>query len=295
MNNIKYALLIILLLIFTGCGDSTDTIGGSGLIETTETIVSAETSGRVITLNFNEGSQVALSDTLAVIDPSRLELELSSSHAVRKVSETNLVSVHLQVKNTRRAREYAQTERDRLQKLLESGTTTQQNFDRVDFEFDQADLAFRVAEANVATLEAEIERIDAEINRLKRQLEDCYPLATISGAIAEKYVEIGELLSPGKAIAKIVRLDTVWVKVYLSAGDFARVKIGDRASVDTESGNRQYEGYISWTSDEAEFTPKNVQTEESRANLVYAVKITIPNTDGRLKVSMPVYVMLEKK
>jgi len=295
MNNIKYALLIILLLIFTGCGDSTDTVGGSGLIETTETIVSAETSGRVITLNFNEGSQVALSDTLAVIDPSRLELELSSSHAVRKVSETNLVSVHLQVKNTRRAREYAQTERDRLQKLLESGTTTQQNFDRVDFEFDQADLAFRVAEANVATLEAEIERIDAEINRLKRQLEDCYPLATISGAIAEKYVEIGELLSPGKAIAKIVRLDTVWVKVYLSAGDFARVKIGDRASVDTESGNRQYEGYISWTSDEAEFTPKNVQTEESRANLVYAVKITIPNTDGRLKVSMPVYVMLEKK
>jgi len=282
MNNIKYALLIILLLIFTGCGDSTDTVGGSGLIETTETIVSAETSGRVITLNFNEGSQVALSDTLAVIDPSRLELELSSSHA-------------LQVKNTRRAREYAQTERDRLQKLLESGTTTQQNFDRVDFEFDQADLAFRVAEANVATLEAEIERIDAEINRLKRQLEDCYPLATISGAIAEKYVEIGELLSPGKAIAKIVRLDTVWVKVYLSACDFARVKIGDRASVDTESGNRQYEGYISWTSDEAEFTPKNVQTEESRANLVYAVKITIPNTDGRLKVSMPVYVMLEKK
>ncbi|MFZ5980517.1 MAG: HlyD family secretion protein [Candidatus Zixiibacteriota bacterium] len=295
MKSIRYALLTAILSLNIGCADKTKTVGGSGLIETTETVISAETSGRVISLNFSEGDRTVPGDTLAIIDPSRLELELASSFAARKVSESNLVTARLQVIDVRRARDYASSERDRLQKLLSSGTTTQQNFDKIDFEYDQAELAYKTAEANVATLEAELERIDAGINRLNRQLEDCYPAADLNGVITEKYVEIGELLTPGKAIAKIARLDTVWVKVYLAAGDFARVKIGDKATIDTESGERQYEGHISWTSDEAEFTPKNVQTEESRANLVYAVKITIPNTDGRLKVGMPVYVTLVEK
>ena len=287
--------MITVLFLNFGCSDKTETVGGSGLIETTETVVSSETSGRVVSLDFSEGDRTAPGDTLAVIDPSRLELQLASSFAARKVSESNLATARLQVENARRARDYASSERDRLEKLLKSGTTTQQNFDKVDFEFDRAELAYKTAEANVTTLEAELVRTDAEIDRLNRQLEDCYPTAALNGIVTDKYVEIGELLTPGKAIAKIARLDTVWVKIYLSSGDFAGVKIGDKAAVDTESGGKRYEGFVSWTSDEAEFTPKNVQTEESRANLVYAVKVTIPNTDNLLKVSMPVYITLDEK
>ncbi|MEW5995642.1 MAG: HlyD family efflux transporter periplasmic adaptor subunit, partial [Candidatus Zixiibacteriota bacterium] len=137
-------------------------------------------------------------------------------------------------------------------------------------------------------------RLDADIDRLDRRLQDCYPIAPITGIVTDKYVETGELLTPGRPMAKISRLDTLWVKVYLPAADFARAKVGDPVVVDTESGGRQYAGAVVWTSEEAEFTPKNVQTRKSRANLVYAVKVRVPNSDGLLKIGMPVFVSFEK-
>ena len=85
----------------------------------------------------------------------------------------------------------------------------------------------------------------------------------------------------------------MWVKLYLTTGRFAAVKLGDPAAVSTESGGQSYNGTVVWTSDEAEFTPKNVQTEQARADLVYAVKVSILNLDRTLKVGMPVYVTLE--
>ena len=66
----------------------------------------------------------------------------------------------------------------------------------------------------------------------------------------------------------------------------------DPAAITTESGNREYTGRVVWTSSEAEFTPKNVQTEQARADLVYAVKVRVYNEDGLLKIGMPVFVEL---
>ena len=96
----------------------------------------------------------------------------------------------------------------------------------------------------------------------------------------------------GKPIAKLSRLDSLWVRVYLPAADFASVKVGDSAVVDTEAGEKVYRGEVVWMSPEAEFTPKNIQTRKSRANLVYAVKIRIANSDRTLKAGMPVYVSI---
>lgn len=294
MKHTGYLLLFSSFVILSGCSNEADKIGGSGLIETTEVLVSAESSGRATAVNIDEGMTVAEGDTLLIIDPSYLELEIATAEAGRKVAVSNLESARLKVNNAERARAYALTERDRLQRLLASGTTTQQQFDKVSFEYDNAELAYRTASANVNTIQSEIEKIDSEITRLIRRLEDCYPVSPLGGTVTEKYIEPGELLNPGKAIARIARLDTVWVKVYLPASDFARIKTGDAAHVDTEAGGKYY-GYVSWTADEAEFTPKNVQTKESRTELVYAVKVTIPNNDNLLKIGMPVFVTMEQK
>ncbi|MDD3732682.1 MAG: efflux RND transporter periplasmic adaptor subunit [candidate division Zixibacteria bacterium] len=294
MKHTGYLLLFSSFVTLSGCSNEADKIGGSGLIETTEVLVSAESSGRATAVNIDEGMTVAEGDTLLIIDPSYLELEIAAAEAGRKVAVSNLESARLKVNNAERARSYALSERDRLQRLLASGTTTQQQFDKVSFEYDNAELAYRTALANVNTIQSEIEKIDAEITRLMRRLKDCYPVSPLSGTVTQKYIEPGELLNPGKAIARIARLDTVWVKVYLPASDYARIRTGDTAHVDTEAGN-QYYGYVSWTADEAEFTPKNVQTKESRSDLVYAVKVTIPNKDNLLKIGMPVFVTMEQK
>ena len=228
-----------------------------------------------------------------VIDPSRLELELASARAGLSVLEAELSTARLQIKKATTAEGFAETEFQRAEQLLESGTGTQRLYDQAEFELNQAVIARQTSEAQTKTLEAQRLKAQADIAQLERQLLDCYPLAPVNGAVTEKFVEPGELLGPGQPIARLARLDTVWVKVYLTTERFAVVRLGDKAQLSTESGGQAYQGRVVWTSDEAEFTPKNVQTEQARADLVYAVKVSVPNPDRTLKIGMPVYVTLE--
>ncbi len=294
MKNLMLIIPMFLVTILTGCGGDDHVPGGSGLLEADEVIVSAETSGRVIKLNFDEGTEVNPGDTLAVIDPTRLELQLASAEAGRKVALANLESARVQLEQTIETEKYIKKEHDRTATLYKSGNATEKLLDQRKHELTQASLAQRTAQAAANTIKSELAKIDTDIAMIHRTLEDCYPIAPTVGIITEQYVESGELLSPGKPLAKISQLNSLWVKVYLPAGDFANIKIGDRANIDTETGENQYTGQVVWTSEEAEFTPKNVQTKESRADLVYAVKIQIDNTDGSLKIGMPVYITLGK-
>lgn len=289
----RLALILPLFLIIAACTGNGDQVGGSGLLEANEALVSSEIAGRTLTLFFDEGSQVMANDTLLIVDDSRLKLELASAKAGEKVVQSRLATTQLQLEQARETERFLATERFRVEELLKTGTATQRQFDEIDHQQRQATIATHQAAANIQSIERELVKIDADIARIDRAIEDCYPTAPLAGTVTEKYIDIGELLSPGKAIAKISRLDTLWVKVYLPSGDFANVKIGDQATLSTEAGGREYTASVVWTSDQAEFTPKNVQTEKSRANLVYAVKVVVENSDGSLKIGMPVYVTLK--
>ncbi|HWR82659.1 MAG TPA: HlyD family efflux transporter periplasmic adaptor subunit [Candidatus Deferrimicrobium sp.] len=288
-------IVVILLLPFlSGCGKNDTTAGGSGLLETDEAVVSAETAGRVISLRFDEGSQLREGDTLLMIDASRAELELRSAIAGQQVAHARLQSSRLQLLQTEETEQFAASERRRVESLVRSGTATPKQLDQLEHEHTLAEVARQAAAANIAAIEAELGKIEVDLGRIRRQLQDFYPVSPSAGTVTEKYVELGELLVPGKPIAKISRLDTLWVKVYLPTGDFASVRVGDQATVDTESGGIRYTGTVVWTAGEAEFTPKNVQTRKSRTNLVYAVKVRVANTDGNLKIGMPVFVTIAR-
>jgi HlyD family secretion protein len=292
---LRYIVIILLLsTALAGCGNNDGLVGGSGLIEAAESVISAESAGRVVQHRFDEGTSVSVGDTLVVIDPSNLELELTAASAGLDVLRAQLAAARVQVKQTTTAQEFAQSEFARVERLMQSGTATQKQFDQVQFERNQASLIRESSQAQMRILDAQLAKTEADIARLERRRVDCYALSPLDGVVTEKFVEPGELLSPGKAIARIARLDTVTVKVYLTTDRFAGVKLGDRAVVSTESGGKEYPGTVIWTSDKAEFTPKNVQTEEARADLVYAVKVSIPNPDRTLKIAMPVFVRLEK-
>ncbi|MBI5267576.1 MAG: efflux RND transporter periplasmic adaptor subunit [candidate division Zixibacteria bacterium] len=295
MRSIYVYPLVLIGLFASGCGNSKDGAGSSGFIEADESVISSETGGQVQKLNFTEGTAVRSGDTLLVIDSSKLHLQLASLKAARQVTEASLATARLAVERSRKSEEFATAEKDRVGRLIKSGSATQKQFDQLNYEAAQAANARQTAEANVATTRAQLEKTDADIATLDRQLRDCTPLAPINGVITEKYVDAGELVAPGKAMAKIARLDSVWVKVYLTSDEFANVKIGDAAVVNTEAGGKEFSGTVVWTSSESEFVPKNVQTKESRSDLVYAVKVRVPNTDRSLKIGQPVYVHVTSK
>ena len=280
-------------LLIAGCGEKNLPPGGSGLIESTEIIISSQVPGQLKALYFEEGGRIKVGDTIGIIDTLTTILQLREAEAMKQVARTKLEAASITREQASYNYELAKKEFDRIASLLKSATANQQQYDQVENALNQASLGRKQADAALNAARADITRIEAAIDLLRKLLGDCYPTSPTSGRVADKFVDIGELVSLGAPILKIAKLDTVWVKVYLPATDLTRIKLGGRAEVDPEDGRGdKMNGYVSWISSQAEFTPKNVQTKESRANLVYAVKIIIPNPDERLKIGMPVSVIV---
>lgn len=287
-------LTLVAASILTSCARDQSAPGGSGFIEATEATISAEVAGQVKALRFDEGSVIALGDTLAEIDPLSASLRLDQAHAGRTVLEKRERVAALAVEQAARTADLTAKEYDRARSLVASGSVDQQRLDEVEHAFKQAALARKQADAVLESSQAELVRADADIRLLEKQLADCRPRSPLAGVVTAKYVDAGEWVAVGKPLVKVAALDTVWVKVYVPAGDLTAIALGGRASVDPEDGrNRPLAGTVTWIAPTAEFTPKNVQTKEARADLVYAVKVTIANPDGTLKIGMPVAVKIQ--
>jgi len=289
-----YFLLSAAAALLTGCSGNNGTPGGSGLVETTEIIVSVETSGQLKALYFGEGDNIDLDDTIGVIDTTTVVLMLRQTEAARAAAVTRIDAARLGIEQADLGRTLAAKDFERAEALLKTGSVNRQQYDQLKTARDGAVLAEKQARVALRAAEADLAGIEVQLARLQEQYSDCFPTAPISGVVTDKYLDTGELAGVGKPLIKIADLDTVWVKVYLPPDDLSAVKLGDRAEVDPEDGREQMlTGRITWISSEAEFTPKNVQTREARANLVYAVKVTMANPDQRLKIGMPVTVAIK--
>lgn len=288
-NSLSIIIILPLAFLLSSCSKDNDIPGGSGLIEATEVTLSAETSGQLKALYFEEGDSIAVGDTIGIVDTVTVRLRLQEAEAVRKTVATRLRTASLAIEQADQNLELARKEFERVSALIKSGSANQQQYDKAENAFNLAQLARQQAAAAYDATAAELTRAEASIDLLKKQLSDCFPVSPQSGIVVNKYVEAGELVAPGKQLLRIAKLDTVWVKIYLPPSELTRFTLGSSAFVDPEDGRSEpLQGYLSWISSEAEFTPKNVQTREARADLVYAVKIMIPNPNGALKIGMPV-------
>ncbi|HOD66756.1 MAG TPA: efflux RND transporter periplasmic adaptor subunit [candidate division Zixibacteria bacterium] len=289
MRLLLFTTALLGLLLAAGCRNEDAALSGSGMIEATEVTVSAQVGGQVEKLYFDEGTVIAPGDTLLVVDTTALGLELASARAGRALARTRLQAAQLRLNDALVTEAYLANEVKRIETLVAANTATRRQLDELQYRHTQAGIAVGSARSAIASAEAEIAKIDADIARLLDQWDDAFPVAPIAGTVTEKYVDAGELLAPGRPIARIARLDTVWVKIYLPAREFAAVTIGAAATVDTEAGESS-PGRVTWVADQAEFTPKNVQTKKARADLVYAVEITVANPAHKLKIGQPVFV-----
>jgi HlyD family secretion protein len=294
MRLITFVCIAIMSFLIVSCGNRTSPPGGSGLIEATEIVVSSEVSGQLKSISFDEGDSIAQGDTIGEIDTVTTMLRLHQAEATRQMAETKVRVSSINIEQTSYNLDLAKKEYDRVASLLTAGAITQQQYDQTETAYNQAILSKKQADAAYEAAVAELANTKSAIALLEKQLNDCFPRSPESGVITNKFVEVGELIGIGKPLVKIAKLDTVWVKVYLPPSDLTKISLGGHAQVDPEDGrNKPLEGKVSWISDQAEFTPKNVQTKEARADLVYAVKITIPNPGKILKIGMPVSVKIQ--
>jgi HlyD family secretion protein len=176
----------------------------------------------------------------------------------------------------------------RLSKMFKEGAATQKQLDDIEGQIALAQKQRSAYAAQIAAIEKNAAAVGAQEKVLEDQIRKAVVKAPISGTILEKYVQTGELATPGKPLYKMANLDTLTLRVYVSGKQLSQVKIGGivKVMIDAESGLKEMSGRIEWVSPEAEFTPKIIQTREERVKLVYAVKVLVPN-DGSLKIGMP--------
>jgi HlyD family secretion protein len=164
-------------------------------------------------------------------------------------------------------------------------------------ERDRAAAALEAARANAVTLdlrqqdvrvaEAAVREAQANVRRLETQVAELKVFAPLDATVLTKAVEAGEVVAAGKPLVLLGDLDHPWIKVYVTETEVGKVKLGAPARILVDSFPQQpFRGTVTWIADEAEFTPKNIQTKEERVNLVYAVKITIDNAQRKLKAGM---------
>jgi HlyD family secretion protein len=314
MKTFKSILILTAASLFIGCNNNSDNeiIEASGNIEAINITVSAKVSGEIIQILKDEGTQVIKGDTVLIIDPETLELKLAEANATREYAEAkyNLLlkgsrkeDVNQAEENLNQAQislELAEKDKERMVNLYKSKSITKKQYDDAVANYQIALARFNSAKENFNKIknlarpeeliqaEANLKRQEANLQLIQKSLNDCYVTSPTNGFIVKKFVEPGETTGMMSSLFQVSDLTKVELVIYIPETQLGKIKLGQTADVYVDTyPEKPYEGKVIYISPEAEFTPKNIQTQEERTKLVFAVKVQIPNPDFELKSGMP--------
>ena len=287
----KRIFYIALTLLVASCGNKTE-FDAQGTFEATEVIVSSEATGRILNFDITEGATVDANATVGTIDSVQLYLQRKQLAAQQSALLGSRPDKQAQVASLREQITKQKSELARVTNMLGDGAATQKQYDDIEAQIrileGQLTAAISTIDKNTATINDNVSALEAQIAALDDRIDKCRIVSPVSGTVLVKYAETGELATVGKPLMKIADLDNIYLRAYFTSDRLADIKLGDIVTVTANFGGDErydYEGHITWISSECEFTPKTIQTQSSRANLVYAVKIAVKN-DGRLKIGM---------
>ncbi len=289
---INLAIITLMVFALSSCGSGEKVFDATGSFEATEIIVSSQANGLILELNADEGRQLQEGELVGLIDSTQLHLQkLSLLSSMRGVWAQH-PDIHKQTAAIKDQINTMERERSRVERLIESNAANQKQLDDIvsqlevlQSELDAHQTMLRQSSAQVS---AQSSTLEIQIAQLEDQLDKTKVRAPINGTVLNKYAEAGELAGMGTPLFKIADTERMYLRAYVTNDQLAKVKLNDEVTVrvdDGEGGSRTYTGQISWISDKSEFTPKTIQTKNERANLVYAMKVSVPN-DGYLKIGM---------
>jgi len=279
------------VMLFASCNGNKMKHDAAGTFEATEILISSEASGVIKEFNVEEGKQLEAGTLVGYIDSTQLYLQKLQLLTNRKAVQVSRPDVQTQIKSTREEIARIQTEKNRIERLLEGDAATPQQLDEINAQLKVAEgrLAAQInsLETNIGSLNEQSSAIDIQAAQIEDQLGKCRIINPISGTVLKKYSEAQEISSPARPLYKIADMENIFLRAYVTSDQLSKLKLGDKTVVFSDYGDdwRQYTGTVTWISDKAEFTPKTIQTKDERTNLVYAIKIAVKN-DGYLKIGM---------
>ena len=284
----------------------------SGNIETTEVDVGFKISGRIVSRFFEEGDWVDQKKVLAKLDDEDLRDRLEVARATLGSAQARLKKLLAgsRPEELREAEailqqaqfdlENKETQYERMKALFGKHVIPKETLDNAETGYKIAKASLQKAMENyqlvkegprkedIEDARAQVDQARASVKLSETQLSYTTLYSPISGVVLVKSGEIGEVVNPGTSILTLADIQNVWLKAYIPETELSKVKWGQEAIVTTDlRPKKEYRGRISFISSQAEFTPKQIQTEKERVTLVYRIKIDIPNPDRELKPGMP--------
>jgi len=305
---------VALLFFLFGCGNNKDKnqINASGTIESVNVTVSSKAAGQIKRLLVDEGDRVKKGDVLVEIDHDLLDIQIRQAEA--NVDFANAQLRLLQsgsrqedikqtedlLKQSKINLDQSKTDKDRMEFLYSSNSVTKKQLEDAQTKYNLNLSQYNASKENLQKIKnlarpQEIEQSKANLRKnvaalelLKQNLEDCKVIAPVDGIISKKYVEAGEMVNQNSSLLKLSNLETVDLMIYVNEEELGKVKLNQKADITVDTyKDKVYNGKIIFISPEAEFTPKNIQTQDERTKLVFGVKIEIPNPQFELKPGMP--------
>lgn len=273
------------------CGTEAE-FDAQGSFEATEVVVSAEAAGRILWFDAEEGTAVEPGVRIGQIDTLQLDLQRRQLEAQQAALLASRPDIRAQAAALREQIAKQERELTRVQNLLRDGAATTKQRDDIEAQIrilqSQLSAALSSLDKSTVTIDGNAAVVETQIAALDDRITRCRIASPIAGVVLTKYAEAGELAAVGKPLLKVADLEHLYLRAYFTSEQLAAIRVGDAVTVTADFGGDQrydYEGRITWISPESEFTPKTIQTRDSRANLVYAAKIAVQN-DGRLKIGL---------
>ena len=293
----KKVLYIAVSLLAIACSEEAE-FDAQGTFEATEVVVSSEATGRILNFDIEEGMTIVANQAVGTIDSLQLHLQRKQLLAQQSALLTSRPDVKKQVASLREQIVKQKSELRRVENMLSDGAATQKQKDDIEAQIkileSQLDATLSTLDKNTSTINNNSAALEAQVAALDDRISKCRIISPVGGTVLVKYAEAGELATVGKPLMKIADLDNIYLRAYFTSDQLAKVNLGDEVKVVADFGGEErydYTGRVAWISSESEFTPKTIQTKDSRANLVYAVKIAVEN-DGHLKIGLAGEVIL---
>ncbi|MCB0661597.1 MAG: efflux RND transporter periplasmic adaptor subunit [Saprospiraceae bacterium] len=320
-TNIKLSgIAVVAGLFFGACTDTALHYDASGSFEAKEVIVSSQANGSIVNFGYEEGDKIKKGAVAVFIDSSDYRLQKEQIEASMEavgaktaqakpqvdILKAQIVAQEQQLKVYDQQIANLEGEQARFQKLVAADAATGKSLDDLNAQLKVVREQYIGAEKQIKVLQQQIASqqemvsiqnngilseklpLQKRLDLLNDQLSKTMVINPVSGTLLVKYAEQGELAVMGKPLYKIANLDTLDFRAYISGDQLPVIKLGQAVEVMVDNGSgafKSYPGKISWIADEAEFTPKTVITKDERSNLVYAIKVEVPN-DGYLKLGM---------
>jgi HlyD family secretion protein len=316
---VAIVLIAIIAWLVVRSQDDGDTVMASGTIEATEAMLGFLTPGRIDSIGVSEGQTVTRGAVLAWLDRNELvarrhaaEAQLASARARLQELEAGFRTEEIaqgraavRAANERYAD--AQREFERAERLFGGGAISEQQRDRTatNLEIAEAELE-RTAQQlqlfergfrseQVASQRAMVQQAVANLAQVDVALEHALIIAPFDGVISVRHREPGEVVGAGAVVLTLQDPNDRWVRIFVPENRVGRLQLGQSAVISADAyPDERYRGEITFIADEAEFTPRNVQTTEERVKLVFRVKVrVVEDRDGTLKPGLPADVLLD--